>query len=326
MSRASESNPTGEALPTRRIDEIEPKPPGQCWLVDQLWSTSAVGIIGGQPKCFKTWLAAELALAVAGGAQALGRFPAHTTGPVLFYAAEDDPPAMRARFEAVASARNVVLAKLPIFLIDVWELRLDDASYIQKLQRTVASLRPRLLVLDPFVRCVRLDENSAQEVSAVLGSLRTIQRQYEVAVVVVHHMRKSPSSHPGQQLRGSGDFLAWADSALYLTRRGEQRLLTAEHRGAPSLGPLHVRLVAEPGPHLVLDETESPALDTSAEPPLQAAVLECLQRALAPQPTASLRDALKVRKASLLQALRELQARGLVKRQEDGWATADSHG
>jgi hypothetical protein len=329
MSRASDARVAHDALalPTRRVSDVEPKPPGQRWLVDQLWTSSAVGVVGGQPKAFKTWLAAELALAVAGGGKALGRFEAHVQGPVLFFAAEDEPSAMRARFEAVAAARGAVLAKLPIFLLDVWELRLDDASHIQRLHRTVDALRPRLLILDPFVRCVRLDENSAQEVSAVLGALRTLQRQHDVAVIVVHHMRKSPSSHPGQQLRGSGDFLAWADSALYLTRRGEQRLLTAEHRGAPSLDPLRVRL-AEPGPHLELDD--APPLTSSAEAAspgdssLHLAVLQCLRASRLPQSASSMRVSLKVRKSSLLEALRLLEARKLVQRHEDGWAPAGS--
>lgn len=327
MSRASDARAGDDALllPTRRIGDIEPKPPAQRWLVEQLWSSSAVGVIGGQPKTFKTWLAAELALAVAGGTQALGRFRAHVQGPVLFFAAEDEPSAMRARFEAVAAARGAVLTKLPIFLLDVWELRLDDASHIERLQRTVAALRPRLLILDPFVRCVRLDENSAQEVSAVLGALRTLQRQHDMAVIVVHHMRKSPSSHPGQQLRGSGDFLAWADSALYLTRRGEQRILTAEHRGAPALESLRVRLV-DPGPHLELDDdaalTNSDGAAGPADSSLHAAVIQCLRSSRVPQSASSMRDSLKVRKSSLLEALRLLEARGLVRRHEDGWAHA----
>lgn len=329
MSRASDARSADDALllPTRRIGDIEPKPPGQRWLVEQLWSSCGVGLIGGQPKTYKTWLAAELALAVAGGTQALGRFSAHAQGPVLFFAAEDEPAAMRVRFEAVAAARGALLAKLPIFLLDVWELRLDDASHVERLQRTVAALRPRLLILDPFVRCVRLDENSAQEVSAVLGALRTLQRQHDMAVILVHHMRKAPSSHPGQQLRGSGDFLAWADSALYLTRRGEQRILTAEHRGAPGLEPLRVRL-AEPGPHLELDDDASLASSSddlgSGDSSLHAAVLQCLRGSRVPRSASAMRDALKVRKSSLLDALRLLEARGLVQRHEDGWARSSS--
>ena len=39
----------------------------QHWLVDTLWARDAVGIIGGEPKCGKSFLALDLAVAVAAG-------------------------------------------------------------------------------------------------------------------------------------------------------------------------------------------------------------------------------------------------------------------
>jgi len=35
------------------------------WLVTGLWSEQAVGIVGGEPKCCKSFLALDLAVAVA---------------------------------------------------------------------------------------------------------------------------------------------------------------------------------------------------------------------------------------------------------------------
>lgn len=220
------------------MHEVEPRSSEQRWLVEQLFASSSVGLLGGPPKAFKTWVAAELALAVAGGKPALGRFAAPDPGPVLFFGAEDPPPDLRIRFEGIARARGLDLARVPLLLLDVAQLRLDDPGHLERLRRTVALHAPRLLVLDPFVRLVAgLAENSARDVSAVLGALRTLQREENVTILLVHHMRKSPAAHPGQQLRGSGDFSAWADSALYLTRRHDDRVLVVEHRGAPAPPP-----------------------------------------------------------------------------------------
>ena len=309
-----------EAFPVRHVASISPKPPEAQWLVEKLWAASGVGVLGGLPKTLKTWLATELALAVSTGTKALGCF-ATTPGPVLFFAAEDDPPAMRTRFDAVATARGIRLEDAPVFLLDLAELRLDHPAHLVRLSRTVASTGARLLILDPFVRVARIDENSSQEVSAVLGALRTIQRDHDVAVLLVHHMRKSPSSHPGQQLRGSSDFAAWVDSGLYLVRNGSDLLLCAEHRGAPAPPPMCLRLALDPAPHLVVIEQRTPS-DHSPADPLQAAVLELLRRAKRPLPTLALRDALKVRKATLLDTLRSLRDAGLVVRHDDGWAVA----
>jgi len=308
-------------LPVRHVATIEPRSNDALWLVESLWAASGVGIVSGHPKTLKTWFATELALAVASGKDALGHFPVRIQGPVLVYAAEDDLPAMRGRFQAVADARGVVLKDTPVYLIDLPALRLDDQDQLRRLHGTVAALGPRLLVLDPFIRVARVDENSAQEVSAVLGSLRALQREHDVAVLLVHHMRKSPSAHLGQQLRGSSDFAAWTDSGIYLIRHGPTHLvLTVEHRGAPAPPPLRIRLETDGPPHLVIDPATPPAPASGPPGSLRDAVLERLRSR--PLSTVELRDLLKVRKASVLQTLNELHADRLVQRTDHGWTLA----
>jgi hypothetical protein len=326
MSRPSDPRLDNvETLPIRHVKDIPAKAPEALWLIDSLWANSGVGVVGGLPKSLKTWLATELALAVAAGTKALGRFDVKAQGPVLVFAAEDDPPAMRARFQSVAQARGVRLEDLPVFLIDVSALYLDDRQHLLRLRRTIYSLQPRLLILDPFVRIVRLDENSSQEVSQVLGSLRSLQRDYDLAVILVHHFRKSPSINMGQQLRGSGDFAAWYDSALYLLQQGEHLILHAEHRGAPAPPPFRVRLAEGDMPHLVVEDLPAATgfsgdAQNGENASLQEAVLAHLEMTRRPLTTPELRDALKVRKASLLEALRRLVSARQITRSADGWA------
>src|SRR5207237_1162083 len=151
---------------------VEPRAQEHAWLVEHLWGLGAAGVLGGAPKTGKTWLGCELALAVATGTPALGRF-AVQRGTVIFFGAEDDQPSLRGRFGAIARARGLDLESASLFLLDVAELRLDRALDVARLRATVVEHRPVLVVLDPFVRLARVDENSAAEVSAVLGELRT---------------------------------------------------------------------------------------------------------------------------------------------------------
>lgn len=319
MSRPSE--PAGvQALPTLQIAAVAERPPEARWLVESLWAASGVGILGGLPKSLKTWLAAELALAVATGTKALGRFAVGSKGPVLVFAAEDEPSAMRSRFQSLARARGLPFDTLPVFLLDVGALYLDAPDQLARLRCTVATLRPRLLILDPFVRISRGDENSAQEVSHLLGALRALQRDFDLAVLLVHHLRKSPSSSLGQQLRGSGDFAAWYDSALYLVREGGELFLHAEHRSAKAPPPLRIRLQDGDTPHLVVEDLAGTTPDVSRPDPLLAGLLDHLRLSKRPLSTVELRNLLKVRKASLLDALRLLRASGSVQRLESGWA------
>lgn len=319
MSSACDATTPG--FPVRRVADVEPKPDHERWLVRSLWLRSAVGVVGGLPKCFKTWFAIELSWAIASGKKALGHFEVDDAGPVLVFLAEDDPPDMRARFDGVAKARGTDLANLPISFIDTSSLLLDEPQQLDDLRRTVDHHRPKLLVLDPFVRLVRrVDENSAGDVSAVLGELRRLQRDFQVAVVLVHHMRKARSSHPGQQLRGSGDFAAWCDSAVYLTRRDDERVVTVEHRSAAPPEPFRIHLVDHPHPHLDLVQTASATPQSvNGNTSLENAILGLL-RIDSPRSTVAVRDVLRVRKATLVQALGALSERRLVTRVEHGWA------
>jgi RecA-family ATPase len=87
------------------------------WLVTDLWSHEAVGIVGGEPKCCKSFLALDLAIAVAAGVPCLRRFAVPDPGRVLLYAAEDSPAIVRRRLEGIAAAAGVDLPDVDILVI-----------------------------------------------------------------------------------------------------------------------------------------------------------------------------------------------------------------
>ena len=61
-------------LPVTRAADLDPGAPDRRWLVDELWADEAVGIVGGEPKCCKSFLALDIAVTVAGGVPCLRRF------------------------------------------------------------------------------------------------------------------------------------------------------------------------------------------------------------------------------------------------------------
>lgn len=309
-----------EPFAVRRVASVRARPPDQKWLIEDIWLAAGVGILAGAPKLGKTYLAAEIAVAVALGDQVLGR-PARMMGPVLFYGAEDGLPDLRERFEGLASLRGLEIDRLAVDLLDTPSLRLERNEDLLRLRATVERCQPRLLVLDPFIRIARIDENSAADVSTVLSSLRAIQRDYDVAVLVIHHTRKSPAAHPNLALRGSSDFAAWSDSNLFLTRCRHSLTLTIEHRSAPAPEPITCRLVAEPVPHIGLDlQTHDPHPTLSR---LETDILRSLATARRPITTIDLRAQLRRRKADVTSALDALRKQGKVQRELLGWALPD---
>jgi hypothetical protein len=285
------------------------------WLIDGLWSTQGVGVIGGAPKCCKTWLSLDLAVSVASGTDALGRFHVATPGPVLIYGAEDAPVALRDRIESIAAARGLPLRDLDLGLIVADSVRLDVERDRARLRATLEEHRPRLLLLDPLVRLHRIDENSAGEMSALLGELRALQREYQVALALVHHVRKN-GGQDGQSLRGSGDLHAWGDSNLYLQRRERQMVLTVEHRSAPSPPPCTLELAVEPSVHLRVVEGGPVPHDLAVD---TADKIVSLLSAGGAMSREALRAALRARNATIGEALVRLRASDRIERCEGGF-------
>jgi RecA-family ATPase len=301
------------AFQTRRPCELESLPAERRWLIEGLWGHQAVGIVGGEPKCCKSFLALDIALAVASGTPCLRSYPVAHTGPVVLFAAEDALHIVRQRFEGIARAAGVSFATLDIHVITVPTLRIDLKDDRRRLTDTVAILRPRLLVLDPFVRLHRVDENAAADVAPLLAYLRELQRHFHTAVVLVHHARKSS--------RGSSELHAWGDSNLYLRRDRDQLWLTIEQRAAPSTPALAAELHAERDALALRIVERQPPPETAASPPVER-VLQTLASAAQPMTRRALRDACRMRAASVGDALTALLKHGQIVEDVGGFRIA----
>jgi hypothetical protein len=311
-----------QPLPVVRVGEIPREETASRWLVEQLWGESAVGVIGGAPKCTKTWLGLDMALSVATGTACLGRYAVPRPGPVLIYLAEDALPVVRQRVAGMACQRGLDLAAVEIHVITAPALRLDREPHRTQLLETARRLRPRLLLLDPLVRLHGIDENHAGEVAGLLAYFRLLQRQLGLSVVLVHHTRKNAAGGvaAGQGLRGSGDLHAFGDSNLYLRRSRERLVLSSEHRAAPAAPPVYLELV------VTSDETIHLEVVTECNGEKRRTLQEQVLALLAPgavQTRGKLREALSVKNERLGEALESLEQAGQVRRTTAGWQRID---
>jgi hypothetical protein len=310
-----------KALPTTRAAQLAtPQRDEEMWLIEGLWSAQAVGIIGGEPKCGKSFLALDLAVSVASGTPCLRHFATRQCGPVLLFAAEDAPQIVRQRLEGITAAAGADFHSLDVHVITVPTLRLDHPEQQRALHATVAGLKPKLLVLDPLVRLHGIDENLAAEVAPLLGYLRSLQRCHRTAVVLVHHARKGAAhERGGQALRGSSELHAWGDSNLYLRRNGPLLNLSIEHRAAPGADRLQLTLKTNP-PALALElMNQQPAESQPTQPSARQRIEQILAEAKAPLSQRQLRDAARIRTSHVAEVLTQLVAAGRVTRSPDGY-------
>jgi hypothetical protein len=310
-------------LPFQRASELPAEVAGATrWLVEGLWSEQAVGILGGEPKCCKSFLALDLAVSVASGLACLRRYPVRQSGRVLLFPAEDSLAVVRRRLQGICAAAGAAFE-----VITAPALRLDTETDRARLISTVESLRPVLLILDPMIRLHRVDENDASQIAVLLSFLRELQRRFGVAVVLVHHARKdSNGSRPGQALRGSSELHGWGDSNLYMRRRGQQLTLTTEHRAAASQDDIPLELT-EAGEALSLTITAGPA-DVAAAV-AAASPLDRVRQALAqldgPASAQRIRELCGMRTSSVCESLAALANQGLVVRDDRGYRLSRPH-
>ena len=307
-------------LPVQRASQLAAAGPQTQWLIEGLWSDQAVGILGGEPKCCKSFLALDVAVSVASGAACLRQFPVRRTGSVLLFPAEDSLAVVRQRLAGIAGAAQVQFESLPVEVITAPSLRLDTPVDCQRLTETVAALRPILLILDPLIRLHRLDENDASQIAALLSYLRGLQRQFHLAVLLVHHARKdSNASRPGQALRGSSELHGWGDSNLYMRRKGSQLTLSTEHRAAPSQDHIPLQLTQNDSA-LALSVLSEPISTPKADPTpvdrVRAALAQLQEPIFSVQ---QLRKLCSIRTETLCAALEELTQQGALSRNAKGY-------
>jgi hypothetical protein len=206
------------------------------FLVSELLVDRSLAAIVGSPKRGKTWVLLELALAVATGEPAFGRFAVPEPGPVLLVLEESGRAALHRRLDKLVRGRALEPGRLrALYIAANRRVRLDDEAW----QAQLRAARPpkgswRLVAFDPLARVkgATTDENSQRELGPVLDFLRDLRDEHGATVAHVHH-----TPHDGTRQRGTSDLEAWWESKLTLAQTGEQRTLQAEHREAEAAGP-----------------------------------------------------------------------------------------
>jgi hypothetical protein len=235
----------------------------------------------------------------------------------LLYAAEDALHVVRQRLEGICAAAGCRLVDLDVQVITAHTLRLDLPADRSALERTVAQLQPRLLILDPFVRLHRIDENASGDVAPLLAYLRELQRRYALSVLLVHHARKSAAAvRAGQALRGSSEFHAWGDSNLYLRRTHEALTLTIEQRAAPSPPPLTLELHTNADALALRLTQPGPVAAATAPTSIDERITNALREADQPLTIKQLRVQCRVRNATLYERLAALTNAGQLQRRD----------
>jgi hypothetical protein len=227
------------------------------WLIRDLITRGGIATIGGEPKTCKTWLATEIAIAVATGTLACGTFKARAGVAAYFYA-EDGASQVRKRIRALidgTSARILSTGRLHVSPAGPqFDLMRDhDLAWVVASCKRLGSVA--LLVLDPLRNLSSAAEDKSDDMSKVMRRLRVLGQLLNCTVAIVHHTSKSSADssrrRPGQRLRGSGAIHGATDSGIYLSElKGNgstffRNVVDSEIKGARSAGRFTLELRIE---------------------------------------------------------------------------------
>jgi|AGTN01.1.fsa_nt_gi RecA-family ATPase len=176
-------------------------------------------ILAGPPKIGKSWMAYSLACAVAVGGKALASYQADQ-GVVLYLALEDNQRRLQARLRKLTAENGNVSTNLQLSC----SIPRFDEGGMQYLERWLNSNpQCRLVIIDTLSRFSPAPHhrmNAYDNDSRVLGEIQKLAISRQIALVLITHLRKQPSTNVLEQVMGSTGITGAAD-AVWLLKRGK---------------------------------------------------------------------------------------------------------
>jgi len=184
------------------------------WIVSGVLPEGAT-ILAGSPKTGKSWMALGIGVAVASGGTALGGKPVER-GSVLYLALEDNPRRLQGRLRKVLAGEKPPRS---LVLTDRWP-RLGEGGLEAIEAWLISHPDARLVIVDTLekIRPKGPGRNIYREDYEAVEPLLSLAAQYNVAVLVIHHLRKGSANDPLDEVSGSHGLTGSVDGVLVLKR------------------------------------------------------------------------------------------------------------
>jgi hypothetical protein len=196
------------------------------WLVRGYLEADSLALLFGDPGCGKSFVAVDLACAVATGTDWHGN---RTKTGAVFYIAGEGHNGLARRFKAWEVARATDLSSAPIY-VSHRAASLNDPSSAEAVSQAVDELAaasgqsPRLIVVDTLARNFGgADENSTADMNAFVTNLDAyLKDRFHACVLVVHHTGHADKT----RARGAMALKGALDAEYQLTRDQASGVIT----------------------------------------------------------------------------------------------------
>ena len=213
------------------------------WLIEDFWIEGEWGMIGGEPKCFKSTMGLDLLYSVASGTPLFGQYKVLSPGPVVYIQNENSKWIMQDRLNRFIKNRPTK-KPVPLYMLNQSGFMLDEDG-LDSIEKIIEKYKPKLLVLDPLMTMFHDELSDHSKVQPILQELSDISSQTGTAIMIVHHSNKSNDPHKrgGSRLMGSQALHGWNANAWYLQNMGEGTIrMERELRGAGFMPKLDITI------------------------------------------------------------------------------------
>lgn len=176
-----------------------------------------VTLLAGKPKLGKSWMALGFGIAIAAGGKALGQIEIQQ-GECLYLALEDNERRLKKRLKVLNPNGDHMPPGL--HLTTEWR-RVDDGGLDDLREWLTEHKDCRLVMIDTLqkIRASRGNRDTYEADYEVGASLQEIAHKFNIAILVIHHLRKMDSEDPMDQISGTTGLTGGVDGSLVLMRR-----------------------------------------------------------------------------------------------------------
>ena len=187
-------------------------------------------LLAGRPKLGKSWLMLDVGLAVAGGRYCFGETKCEQ-GDVLYLALEDNERRLQSRITKILGTLG---SEWPEQFQYATEWPRANAGGLDAIRDWItAAKNPRLVVVDVLAMFKPASGNRDNQYEAdyhAIKGLQGVASEFQIAIVIVHHTRKSGSDGPLEKISGTLGLSGAADTCIILDRDGSGATLYGRGR------------------------------------------------------------------------------------------------
>lgn len=179
------------------------------WQIRDVLERGVLGMIFGDPGAGKSFVTLGMAASIATGTDWIGR---KVTQGAVAYVAGEGFGGIKRRLKAWSKHTGVTLKGVPLY-VSRRAVAFSDPMALGELHGELDALsdRPALIVIDTVARATPgMDENSAKEVGAFIGTCDRLREKFNATVLVVHHSGHADKGRAKGSiaLKGAVDFEA----------------------------------------------------------------------------------------------------------------------